>query len=34
MGIEQRKTYYIRGNLAMNSEERLYTIADIEALPE
>lgn len=34
MKVAQEKTYYVGGNLAMNSKERLYTIADIEALPE
>lgn len=33
MGLAQRQMYPIGGNVAM-SEERLYTIADIEALPE
>ena len=34
MKVAQEKTYFIGGNLAMNIEERIYTIADIEALPE
>lgn len=33
MGLAQRKLYY-GGNELMNEKERLYTIADIEALPE
>lgn len=32
--MELAQTNYIGGNLAMKDEERLYTIADIEALPE
>lgn len=32
--MELAQTNYIGGNLAMKNEERLYTIADIEALPE
>lgn len=34
MEVAQRKIYPIGGNVVMKSEERLYTIADIEALPE
>ena len=33
MGLEQRQLYP-GGNVVMSNEEKLYTIADVEALPE
>lgn len=34
MSLTQKGNYYIGGSTVVKTEERLYTIADIEALPE
>lgn len=34
MGLAQKEIYYVGGNTVMKAEEKEYTIADIEALPE
>ena len=34
MSLAQMTRYHVGGNTVMKTEERLYTIADIEALPE
>lgn len=34
MGLAQKQSYYVGGNVVMKQEDVLYTIADVEALPD